>query len=141
MADISAFPTIHQVLHSGNNILNLTAGAAIKAGQVVGAHGTGVSKEVIPNVGATPAVGAALYDAAEGAPIAVAGPGCIVNLANEDASTAIDAGTWVSAANCAVGGTVVTIVAADEVVGITIDDIPGGGYAKVLLAPSPNITP
>jgi len=141
MTDITAFPTMHDVLVSGDNILNLTAGATIVAGQVVGAHGTGVSGEVIPNVGATPAVGVALYDAASGAAVAVAGPGCVVNLVNEDDTSVIDAGTWVTAANNAVGGTVVAIVAADEVVGFTIDDIAGAGSGKVMLAPSPNITP
>lgn len=141
MADINTFPTMHDVLKSGDNILNLKAGAAIKAGQVVGAHATGVSGEVIPNVGATPATGVALYDAASGAPIAVASTGCVVDVANADASATIDAGTWVTIDDNAVGGTVAAIVATAEIVGFTIDDIAGGGVGRIMIAPSPNITP
>lgn len=143
MADINVFPTMHDVLKSGDNTLNLKAGATIKAGQVVGAHATGVSGEVIPNVGATPATGVALYDAASGAPIAVASTGCVVDVANADASTVIDAGTWVTIDDNAVGGTVSAIDAgmpAAEVVGFTLDDIGGSGVGRIMLAPSPNIT-
>lgn len=141
MADIGTFPTIHNVSKSGSNHLNLTAGAEIKAGQIVGAHATGVSGEVIPNVGATPAVGAALYNAASGDPIAVASVGCVVTLANADNTTAIDAGTWVSVDDNTVGGTISALVATAEVVGFTLDDIPGSGTGRVMIATSPNITP
>jgi len=142
MADISAFPAITKVLQHGDNIVNLTAGAALTAGQVVGAHETGVSGEVIPHVaGAAAVVGVSLYDVASGGAAAIASVGCIVTVANADDTTAIDAGHWVTVDDNAVGGTVSVIVATLDVVGITIDDIAGGGTGRVLIMPSPNVTP
>lgn len=139
MADISAFPTIQQVVYTGDNFQSYKAGAAIKAGQVVAIHGTGVSRTVHPAVaGTTEApLGVAVFDAASGAEVTVAGIGCIVYVANADDTTAIDAGHFAIVNDNAVGGTVSSLVdtAVTYAVGIAIDDIAGGGTGRILINP------
>lgn len=147
MADITAFPTIRNVLVKGNNIQNYKAGAAITAGQVVAIHGTGVSRTVHPAVkGTTDApCGVALYSVANGAYVAVAGPGCWVYVANADDTTGIDAGDYVEDNDNAVGGTVSAAARSDTgavavfkfCVGKANDDIAGGGTGVVELICAP----
>lgn len=143
MADVSAFPTMHDVLVDGNNILTLTATTAVKAGQVVDINATGVSMAVDPAVATGCTVGVALYDAAAGAPVAVATIGCVVYVANADDTTTVDAGDWLETNDNAVGGTVsVAAVAAsggatatfhNNIVGKALDDIAGGGTGRMLI--------
>ncbi len=151
MADIAAFTSIRNVLHSGDNIQNYIAGADIKAGQVVAIHGTGVSMTVHPAVKGTTAMpaGVALHDAASGDNVAVAGPDCIVYVANADDTTAIDAGHEVEDNDNAVGGTVSEIAANSGaatasyvyIVGTTVDDIAGAGTGRIRLICSKGTLP
>lgn len=137
MADIAAFPTIRNVLVSGDNIKNCIAGATILAGQVVAIHGTGVSNVVWPAVkGTTDAIiGVALYGAASGAKVAVAGAGCRVYVAQADDTATIDAGDALEDNDNAVGGTVSTAARVDAgvvavvkfLVGTAVDDIAASG--------------
>ncbi len=134
MADIGTFPTIRNVLVDGENIKSYTAGAAIKAGQVVAFHGTGVSKTVHPAVKGTTVqiVGVALYDVSSGDEVAVAGRGCRVYVANYDGTTGIDAGDALEDNDNAVGGTVGAFALGGALViryiaGYAVDDIAGAG--------------
>ena len=143
MADISAFPTIRHVLESGENLITMTAGAAITAGQVVSFHGTGVSRTVHPCIAGTTGqpVGVALYTVSSGAEVAVATTGCICTVANADDTTGIDAGDTLQDNDNAVGGTVNALALSGGVtptycVGYALDDIAGGGTGEALIMPS-----
>jgi len=160
MADITEFPEMRDVLHSGDNIHTFTAGGDIKAGQVVEISG---DFEVVKatTLGTKKAIGVALYDAASGEEIAIAMRGCIVWVANADDTTAISAGEYVMADDNAVGGTVkkvddlsvsvppgttaVTSTAAQPdlteaggvppqvAIGTALEEISGGGTGRILL--------
>ncbi len=144
MGDIAAFPTLSRVLVHGDNILTYTATTAVKAGQVVAIADTGVSEAVEPAVkgsGQSP-VGVAIYPAAAGAKVAVAGPGCVVYVVNADDGTGVDAGHEVIMNDNAVGGTVSEVLAVGTdatpqyIIGKMIEDLPasaGGSYAKCLI--------
>lgn len=139
MADTSTFPSINP-LDGGQEgiILNLIAGAAIKAGQVVAFNGTGVSKTVEPCNGETTTspIGVALYDAASGARVAVASTGSIVTVC-EGPGAGADAGDLLGPDDAAVLGTVkvVTAAAAASVIGIAIDDISANSTGQMLVQP------
>lgn len=144
MADIAAFPDMgDNILIAGTNIQRYKAGAAIKKGQAVAIHGTGVNETVHPAVkGTTASVeGVALADAEQGEYVSVAGPGCVVLMANADDTTAIDAGSGVEDNDNSVGGTISAlpansgsaIAAYANLVGVAIDDIPGDGVGRVRL--------
>lgn len=151
MADIAAFPAIANVLVSGNNVINLKATTAVKAGQLVAINATGVSGAVdkcIATAGSMP-IGVALYDAGAGSMVGVATVGCIVNMANADDTTGIDAGGWVEFNDNAVGGTISECAVAAiggavgtahyGVFGVAIDDIAGAGTGRVLLVGPLNV--
>jgi predicted RecA/RadA family phage recombinase len=127
----------------------MKATTAVKAGMLVGINATGVTDEVDPMDGTSGSmpVGVALYDIAAGKYGAIAGPGCIVYMCNDDDATDIDAGHWVTSNNGTVTG---TIVAADPtamadsatcqsdllVFGVSIDDLvasSSGGTGRVLI--------
>jgi hypothetical protein len=144
MADIAAFPDMgDNILIAGTNIQRYKAGAAIKKGQAVAIHGTGVNETVHPAVkGTTASVeGVALADAEQGEYVPVAGPGCVVLMANADDTTGIDAGSGVEDNDNSVGGTISAlpansgsaIAAYANLVGVAIDDIPGDGIGRVRL--------
>jgi hypothetical protein len=136
--DIEAFPTMHDVLVHGDNIITLEAGSAIKAGQVVSIATDGAADPSVANLAA---IGVALYDAALGDKFAVACVGCMVNVANATSDVAIDAGVEVICNDCAVGGTVSVATgtlgedATEYIVGVTIDPIAGDGTGKIMLMP------
>lgn len=146
MADISTFPTIHDVLIAGDNIQSFVAGSDIKAGQVVSMATDG---QVYPTVD-LPVLGVALYDAAANENIAVACVGCIVTVANSDDTTAIEEGVQVIAKNATIDGAVAAATAvstgsgttitvtAEQVVGVTVSPIAGNGTGKVMIMPSVN---
>lgn len=157
MADISAFPTIRNVLvGDSGTVLNGIAGETIKAGQVVGMAATGVSNTYVcmdQTAGERP-IGVALHDAASAGRLAVASVGCIVNVAVADDTTGIDAGALVEVNDNAVKGTVseftpradlgstvidasndTTIDGSANVIGFALEDIAGGSYGPVLLVP------
>lgn len=146
-ADISAFPTMHDVLKQGDNIQSFIATTAVKAGQVVAINATGVSGAVDKAVAAagSRSVGVALYDAAAGDRVAVAMTGCIVDVANFHDTTTIDAGDYLETNDNTVGGTVATAAVADisgavgtnhlDVIGIALDDIGASGTGRMLIQP------
>ena len=108
MTDIGAFPTIHDVLISGDNIYGMIAGETILAGQVVGIAASGTSNTVVcmDNTSGEHALGVALHDASSAGKVAVAGLGCVVTCVNADDTTTIEAGDFVQQNDNAVLGTV-----------------------------------
>ena len=138
MADTNAFPEIKQVLHNDGPTYGFTAGAAIKAGQVVAFAATGVSMTVIPAVAGTTAepIGVAIIPAAAGAPVTVALVGSIVTVC-EGAGVAIDAGDPVADDDNALGGCVKTAVttATGYRIGLALDNIAANGTGKILVQP------
>jgi len=144
MADITAFPTLYRVLVNGDNVTTFTATTAVKAGQVVAIADAGVSEAVdkaVKGSGQSP-VGVALYDAAAGEKVAVAGIGCVVYVVNADDTTAIDAGHDVIMNDNAVGGTISEVLAVGTdatpqfIVGRMIEDLAAsaaGSSAKMLI--------
>jgi hypothetical protein len=147
MADISTFPTIHDVLKQGDNIQSFTATTEVEAGQVVAINATGVSGAVDPSVAASGSrsIGVAIYGAAAGAKVAVAMMGCIANVANASGSDTIDAGDYLETNDNAVKGTVSTAAVAAvsgavgtnhlDVIGIALDDIAATGTGRMLVQP------
>ena len=146
MTDISSFPTIRNVLESGDNIQPFTAGAAITAGQVVAFADTGVSRTVHPAVNGTTgtAVGVALYSVSSGAEVAVACRGCRCKVANGESDVAGDAGDPVQVYGTTTPGTVkvqaVTIDASGTpyvraIVGFLLDDMVNSGTPVIDVAP------
>lgn len=142
MADIASFPTIRNVLVSGDNIQPFTAGAAITAGQIVSFHGTGVSKTVHPCVTGTTTqiVGVALYSVGSGAEVAVACRGCVAYIANGESDAGLDAGDPVGGYGTTTAGTGKTQsltggVAPAYIVGFALDDIGNSGTGQVDIAP------
>lgn len=129
--DITAFPSITNVLYSGNNVDDFIASGAITAGQVVAIDATGVGMTVraaIAEAGECP-VGVAIASvtaaqATAGAHVAVAGPGCIVRVSNYSSDVDIDAGEPLTTNDCAVGGTVIACAGAatQELVGRAYED-------------------
>ena len=141
MVDVTAFPTIHQVvIDDSGPIRTFTFTEAASAGMAVGYAGTGVSNAVVPmhlQAGEQP-IGVAVYDVEAGDKGAVAMDGCIVMMANADQTTAIDAGDHLLCDDNAVTGTVsvcaLGIKTADiYFVGIALEDIAGAGVGEVLV--------
>ena len=145
MTDIASFPTIRNVLESGDNIQSFTAGAAITAGQVVAFHGTGVSRTVHPAVNGTTGTpaGVALYSVSSGAEVAVACRGCRCKVANGESDATGDAGDPVQVYGTTTAGTVkaaaVTIDASGAyvraIVGYLIEDMANSGTPVIDVAP------
>ena len=144
MVDIAAFPTIRNVLCEGKNFGNFIAAGTIKAGMVVSFNTTGVSFSVQGSKKGTSGqpVGVALNDAVIGGRLTVAMDGCIVNVANADDTTGIDAGDVLEDNDNAILGTVSTVDLMDAgvilvmkyQVGIALDDIAGNGYGRMLVS-------
>lgn len=113
MGNLATWADIRTILVSGDNINDFIAGAAIKAGQVVAFHGTGVAWTVHPCLTGTTdtVVGVALIDAAIGAHVSVAMEGCIVYVQN-GAQAAIDQGDALIAFGTTTNGTVTVFDAA-----------------------------
>ncbi len=144
MADISTFPTMHDVLVSGDNLLDKEAGEDLKAGQVVCHAATGDGKAYAADAtSGERTIGVVLYNVSSGLRAAIASIGCQVKVANADASTGIDAGDYVeqndntvkgtvSAASEAASGSAVAI-SHFGLVGMAMEDIAGGGTGKVLI--------
>ena len=145
MADIASFPTMRDILESGDNIQDFTAGAAITAGQVVAFAGTGVDKTVHPAVtGSTGTpVGVALYSVDSGAKVAVACRGCHCAVANGESDAAGDAGDPVAVYGTTTAGTVkVAPIAASgatctlhTIIGYLLEDMANSGTPVIEVAP------
>ena len=145
MGDIKAFPTIRNVLYSGNNIITLTATNAVKAGMVVEIDATGVSGAVNAAVAEASShpIGVALHDIAAGAKGAIALQGCVVYVAQADDTATIDAGDYLETNDNTVGGTVstaaeaatggATVTSHFQVIGIALDDIAASGTGRMLI--------
>ena len=119
--------------------IDMIAGSAILAGQVVTFNATGVDWTVVPVDAdtslAAPMVGVALYSQATvGGPIAIASLGSIIKVC-EGAGVAIDAGDFLMASSAA--GCVVTATdgADASYLGIAVTDIAanGTGYALITM--------
>ena len=96
MATTTTFPTIRNVLHSGKNLQQFTAGEDLTAGMVVGMAATGVSMTVHAmnaTAGEQP-IGVVITDVDSGAEATVALMGCIVYVA-EGAGASMEAGQLV----------------------------------------------
>ena len=108
MTVISTFPTIRNVLYTGDNIQSFKAGDTIKAGMVLCFAASGESFTVIPSIAGagTAPIGVALYDAVSGGYLAVAMDGCMVYVARPDITggVACDAGDYAIPDAAAVGG-------------------------------------
>jgi len=151
MTDISVFPTIDNVLYYGKNVVTMECSLnnTIHAGQVVICSKDGPSRNVTPalhvnssvgNSGAN--VGVAIDDASSGEEARIALAQTMVMVANCDDTTAIDAGTWVEASSNTVGGTVIACVGgaydsseSHYPIGITFEDIAGGGTGLLIVQP------
>lgn len=141
MADITSFPTIHQVvIDDGGPIRTFTFTEAASAGMAVGFAATGISNAVVPMdaTSGEQCIGVAVYDVAIGAKGAVAMDGNIVVVANADDTSVIDAGDYVELNDNAVQGTVSALTltqftANHYVLGITLEDIAGNGTGEVLV--------
>lgn len=145
MADISAFPTIRNLVYAEGPSITMTATTAVKRGQAVAINATGVSMAVDPAVATAGAhsIGVAGDDAAAGASVTVWLPGSIVYMANADDTTGIDAGNLVESNDNAVGGTISEVAEAaiagavgtahNDVIGLALEDIAGGATGRILL--------
>jgi len=144
MGAIGTWVAMRNILYSGDNIALFTATTAVKAGQVVAYHGTGVSNAINKSVKASTvgAIGVALYDAGVGVLVAVAMDGCVVYVANTDNATTIDAGDLLGTTTNAVGGYVDACAMTTggavpvmvEKVGIALDDIAASGYGRMMIS-------
>lgn len=139
MTDIAAFPALHDILVSGDNIQSRTFGEDVKAGQVVG-FDTALTTEVVKAMKAVAgenAIGVALYDVLNGDKGAVAEDGCVVNIVNADDTAVIGAGADVIQNDNAVGGTVSAYAGsgAGQIVGRAREYNPGGaaGVARAVM--------
>jgi len=157
VATTSTFPTIRQVLYSGENIQTFTAGEALTAGQVVGMAASGASMTVVAmnDTADEFPIGVVLYGVASGGDAAVAMEGCICYVCEGSGST-IDAGDLVQcdAADATVTGCVdqfapravlsaVLLDAVDDttedahtkVVGVAVDDIAANSTGRIMIQP------
>ena len=141
MAGIAAFPTIHGVVIDDRGPLrSFTFTEAAKAGMAVGFAATGVSNAVVPmdaTAGEQP-IGVAVYDVEAGDMGSVAMDGNVVVVANDDDTTAIDAGDHVGPISSTVQGAVVPIALGIKTadiyyLGIALEDIAGGATGEILV--------
>lgn len=141
MAGIAAFPTIHGVVKNDSGPLrSFTFTEAASAGMAVGFAATGVSNAVVPmdaTAGEQP-IGVAVYDVEAGNKGSVAMDGNIVVVANDDDTTAIDAGDHVGPISSTVQGAVVPIALGIKTadiyfLGIALEDIAGSATGEILV--------
>jgi hypothetical protein len=140
MADIASFPTIHDVLWSGDNIQSYKAGAAITAGMIVYLSGDMTVTKTTSL--AHPPLGVALQDTASGYPVPVALVGCTVYVANTDNSgLTAGEGDYAIVDDNAVGGTVSRIVKGAiprgpySSLGVFQEDMAKNSTARILIQP------
>ena len=91
---LSSFPSIHNVLKYGLNIVTMEANDSISPGMLVAYKATGSDYKVVGCQGTEKswAIGTALYAAKDGDKVAVALPPCIVKMA---ANGSVNAGDLV----------------------------------------------
>lgn len=133
MANESVWPAagFNNILVSGTNIQQFTAGDTVKAGMVVGIIATGptVARTVVPAVVGTTVtiVGVAIEDASNGEEFSVACRGCLAYVVNSLDNAAIEAGAPIGAA--ASGGTAGCVATVTLTVGGGQAITPIVGYA------------
>jgi len=148
MADIAAFPAITKVLWNSGPTGQFIAGETILAGQVVGNAATGVANKMVvmdATAGEFP-IGVAMNGATVGQPLGVAMDGALVTVANEDDTTAIEAGDFlkvgtlgtVLAEPLTASGTTATTVC---LIGRAEDAIAGDGTGKIWVKTGPATKP
>ena len=129
MAAISAFPAIPDTVYGAfGTEVSYEASADITAGMIVKVS----SGKIAPATAATDAmIGVALYDIPNGTVGAVRVVG-VAKVANNDASTGINAGALVTA------GSASGVVAAStgKVIGIALEAIAGGDVGLIAVVPS-----
>lgn len=138
MADITAFPTITDVLAHEGLLRTYVATEAWAAGQVIGVAATAVSGAMVP-MDATAdeqCMGVAIYGVGAGSKGAVAMDGCVVKVANADDTNVIEQGDWVELNDNAVQGTVSKLAltqftANHYVVGYAMENIAGGATGLI----------
>lgn len=142
MADIAAFTSPSHLVKGIGVFRSFTATTAVKAGQVVCFHGTGVDWSVIPSIAGsgTYPIGVAVTNADAGKAVDVALNGSIVKVVNADDGTGIEAGEWVKCDDNAVGGTVKVCVysggiAAQGVIGHSMEAIAANSSGFILVCP------
>lgn len=141
MGRIAAFPTIHQVVRDDSGpIRQFTFTEAASAGMAVGFAAAGISNAVVPMdaTGGEQPIGVAVYDVEAGDEGPVAMDHCIVIMANDHATTAIDAGDYVGPVSSNVQGAVIEIALGQQQAdiyysGIALEDIEGAGVGEVLM--------
>jgi hypothetical protein len=139
MADITSFPTIHDVLWSGSNTQNFKAGAALTAGMAVYLSGDMTVTKTTSL--AHPPIGVVIQDTASGYPAPVALTGCIVYVANTDNKLTAGEGDYVIVDDNAVGGTVSKIAKGAigrtmySVLGVFLEDMAANGTVRILIQP------
>lgn len=139
MTDITTFPTIQNVLYSGDNVVEMIAEEAVTKGNAVGINAT--TKAVMPVTTDEEGIGVALTtQATVNGKVLVALSGCICYVANSTDSTAIDAGAYLTAGS--LDGTVTAFTAGTETVvemlGTAIDDIAADGTGLMIILPGPS---
>lgn len=150
MTDITTYPTIVDgIIHNAGPTWGIIiANGSISAGQVVGfLSGSGTTNRVtsMKNAAAETILGVAINNASNGERVTVALPGCIVTVANADDTTGIPAGRYVQTDDAAVGGAVKiaslvagganSVTAGENIVGLALENLIGGGTGKILLFP------
>lgn len=141
MAGIAAYPTIHQVvINDSGPIRTFVFTEAASAGMAVGFAATGVSNAVVPMdaTGGEQPIGVAVYAVEAGDEGAVAMDGNIVVVANDDDTTAIDAGDHVGPISSTVQGAVVPIALGIKTadiyyLGIALEDIAGSATGEIMI--------
>lgn len=108
-------------------VLNMIAGEAILAGDVVGFAGTGVAWTVLKHKAGTTVcpIGVALYSAASGAKVAVASVGSIIKVKN-GYDAALEAGDSIQGSAAIYGNVLAFSDAADsQPIGFMLEALPG----------------
>jgi hypothetical protein len=137
MGDVTTFPSIQDVLVSGDNIREFTATEAITKGQVVGFAATGVANAVVRmhETADEHPIGVAISTAAIGAIVKVAMAGCEVKVANSTDDTAIEAGEYVQTDDAAALGTVAVFTPRADLTATitdTVDDTVADSSANII---------
>jgi hypothetical protein len=137
MGDTTTFPSIQDVLVSGDNIREFTATEAVTKGQVVGFAGTGVADSVVRmhETADEHPIGVAITTATIGAIVRVAMAGCQVKVANSTDDTAIEAGEYVQTDDAAALGTVAVFTPRADLAATikdTVDDTVADSHANII---------
>lgn len=126
------------VLISGHNIYSFEVEGDVYAGDVVAMSTADWTVHAASRGTGGGIVGVALGTVTNGEHVAVAGPGCIVRVAEGDGAATIDAGHFVMS-SVRPGGVVAATSGLNlgGVVGMVLDDLPVNGQCRLLVCPGP----